>query len=158
MVDIPGIVFTLLPECLANSWLPQTWRCTTASCAVHCRHARPKGPNVIGRTAMPPETYASTVSATQEQVEDLGDFRQRIYASRLSVCPAAALSPQLHSVAMRLRLCLAAAQTSGARRKIILGKRLSRLAHCIAASLPNNGRVARSEAKNNLSRTYETDC
>jgi hypothetical protein len=52
-----------------------------------------------------------------------------MYASRLSVCPAAALSRQLHSVAMRLVLRLAADQTSGARRQIILGKRLTRIIH-----------------------------
>ena len=45
---------------------------------------------------------------------DLGDFWQRISLSCGSICPAAALSLQLHSVAMRLLLRLAADQTSAA--------------------------------------------
>ena len=53
----------------------------------------------------------------------LGDFWQRMYPSCLSVCPAAALSRQFHSVARRLLLRLAADHTSGDG-EIILGKRL----------------------------------
>jgi hypothetical protein len=70
------------------------------------------------------------IDLTSTMMSNLGDFRQIIYPSRLSVCPAAALSLQLHSVAMRLSLLgwssdtpLPLTKHPAPYGKIILGKR-----------------------------------
>ena len=52
-------------------------------------------------TEMSPTDHISLTAAPMAFLivsPDLGDFRQRIYPSRLSVCPAAALSHQFHSL------------------------------------------------------------